>query len=558
MFPIDIVYFRTLITGNNLIILITLSVLNAILLYYSSLKFLLAMQQSGYKGKKYLRWVVNPETPYLKRLMLLCLMGFLFFCVLNTTFIPMVESQTASFIGFASYLLFTITYIKTESSVNAKVPLRKTKRLIRLAITYIILLSVFSFGFFVLMEYLAYVVSMEIVAVLRYSLVCFTPILTPFALFLAYGINLPFEEVIKRYYVKKAKNKIAKMDVKKIAITGSYGKTSVKEILKTLFSQKYRVLATPMSYNTPMGLGITIRGLDSTHDIFIAEFGARYKGDVKELTEIVKPDYAVLTGVNNQHLETFGSIETTKKTKFELFENLKQGGVGFFSSDNEGSMELYQKFDGEKYLAGLDGENGLVKATDIKVGPNGTTFTLVFDKKEKVTCKTTLLGSHNVRNICLASAVAYKVGLAPEEIAQGINRLTTIEHRLELMPNKKNIVIIDDSYNSNVDGVRAAMEVLDAFNGRKIVLTPGLVELGKEENIANFEMGKLLAKHTDMVIIIGKHNAEMLINGLKDAGFNTEKVLFAKSLNRGNDLLNEIMAEGDVVLFENDLPDNYN
>ena len=558
MFPIDIKYFSTLITGNNLIVLITLSVLNAILLYYASLKFLLAMQQSGYKGKKFLRWVVNPETPYLKRLMLLCLMGFLFFCVLNTTFIPMVKRETASYIGFISYILFTATYIKTESSVNAKIPLRKTKRLIRLAITYIILLSIFSFGFFVLVEYLAYVISKEMVAVLRYSLICFTPILTPFTLFLAYGINLPFEEIIKHYYVKKAKNKIAKSDVIKIAITGSYGKTSVKEILKTLFSQKYRVLATPMSYNTPMGLGITIRGLDSTHDIFIAEFGARYKGDIKALTDMVKPDYAVLTGINNQHLETFGSIETTKKTKYELFENLKEGGVGFFSADNEGSVELFEKFGGKKYLAGLENENSLVKASDVKANPNGTTFTLTFEDKTAVTCSTTLLGCHNVRNICLASAVAYIVGLSPEEIAQGINRLTTIEHRLELVPNNKNIVIIDDSYNSNVDGVRAAMEVLDTFEGRKIVLTPGLVELGKDENVANFEMGKLIAGHADIVIVIGKHNAEILINGLKDAGFKTENVLFAKSLNKGNDILNEIMKEGDVVLFENDLPDNYN
>lgn len=558
MFPIDIENFSPIITGSNLIFLICLSGLNAILLFYASLKFLLAMQQSGYKGRKYIKWVTNPETPYLSRLMLLCLMGFLFFCVLNTTFIPMVEKETASYVGFISYLLFTITYIKTESSVNAKVPLNKTKRLIRLAIAYIVLLTIFSFGILVLMESIAYWISTEIVAVLRYSLICLTPILTPFILFLAYGVNLPLEEVIKHYYVRKAKNKLAKTDVIKIAITGSYGKTSVKEILKTIFSQKYRVLATPMSYNTPMGLGITIRGLDSTHDIFIAEFGARYKGDIKALTDMVKPDVAVLTGINNQHLETFGSIETTKQTKYELFENLKENGVGFFASDNEGAKELFEKFGGEKYIAGLDGEENYVKASNIEVTSYGTKFTLTFEGKKSIVCSTTLLGTHNVRNVCLASAVAYKVGLTPEEIAQGINRLTTIEHRLELMPNNKNIVIIDDSYNSNTDGVRAAMEVLDTFKGRKIILTPGLVELGKDENVANFEAGKLIAKHADIVIIIGKHNAEMLINGLREAGFNTENVLFAKTLKKGNELLNEIMLEGDVVLFENDLPDNYN
>ena len=558
MFPTEIKDFSSLITGSHLIFLVCLSILNAILLFYASLKFLLSMQQTGYKGKKYLKWVVNAETPYLKRLMLLCLMGFLFFCVLNTTFIPMVEKEIASYIGFVSYLLFTVTYIKTESSINAKVPLRKTRRLVRLAVVYVILLAVFSFALLLLMETIAYWVSTEIIGVLRYSLICLTPILTPFILFLAYGLILPLEEFIKSRYVKIAKNKLAKKNVVKIAITGSYGKTSVKEILKTLFSQKYRVLATPMSYNTPMGLGITIRGLDSTHDIFIAEMGARYKGDIKALADMVKPDFAVLTGINTQHLETFGSIDVTKQTKFELFESLKEDGIAFFSADNEGAIELYQKFNGEKYLSGFEGDDNLVKASNVTVTQNGTNFTLTFEKNKSINCTTTLLGRHNVKNICLASAVAYKVGLSLEEIEQGINRLSTIEHRLELMPNNKNIVIIDDSYNSNVDGVKAAMEVLDTFEGRKIIITPGLVELGKEENVANFEMGKLIANHVDVAIIVGSHNAEMLINGLKEAGFNAENIMFATTLKKGNDILNEIMKEKDVVLFENDLPDNYN
>jgi UDP-N-acetylmuramoyl-tripeptide--D-alanyl-D-alanine ligase len=126
------------------------------------------------------------------------------------------------------------------------------------------------------------------------------------------------------------------------------------------------------------------------------------------------------------------------------------------------------------------------------------------------------------------------------------------------MPNNKNIVIIDDSYNSNPDGVNAAMEVLDTFKGRKIVLTPGLVELGKIENLANFEMGKTLAQHADKVIIVGVHNAVMLINGLVEGGMDRENIIFARTLKKGNEILNELMQEGDVVLFENDLPDNYN
>jgi UDP-N-acetylmuramoyl-tripeptide--D-alanyl-D-alanine ligase len=317
-------------------------------------------------------------------------------------------------------------------------------------------------------------------------------------------------------------------------------------------------LATPESYNTPLGIALTVRNLDSSHDIFIAEMGARSKGDIKELANLVKAKYGVLTGINNQHLETFGSIENIKQTKYELFENLSQDGVGFFSSDSENTVELYGKFGGEKYLAGVDGEENLVTATDIKMDAKGMSFTLVIKGEKPVKCNTVLLGTHSVKNICLAAAVAYKIGLSPKEIAQGINRIQSVGHRLELVPNNKNIVIIDDSYNSNVDGVNAAMEVLDTFKGRKIVLTPGLVELGKMENVANLELGKILAEHADIVIVIGVHNAEMIINGLKEGGMEVENIKFAKTLNKGNELLNGIMKEGDVVLFENDLPDNYN
>ena len=168
-----------------------------------------------------------------------------------------------------------------------------------------------------------------------------------------------------------------------------------------------------------------------------------------------------------------------------------------------------------------------------------------------------LLGKHSVRNICLAAAVAYKIGLSVEEIALGVGRIQSVGHRLQLLPNNKNIVIIDDSYNSNEDGISSAMEVLDTFKGRKIVLTPGLVELGKYENVINFEFGKLLAKHADIVIIVGHHNAETIANGLIEAGMNRENIKFARTLNKGNVLLNEIIKEGDVVMFENDLPDNY-
>lgn len=554
MFPLYADNFSE-VFSKSVLIYSLMAAANGVLLYFATTKFLLAFQQSGYRGKRYFKWLNAKETPYLNRLMLLCLLGFLFFCVLSTCFAPVTGSTAASYVGFASYLLFIIAYINTESSVNAKIPLKKTKRLVRLAITYSFVIAAVSFGLIVLFNYIAFIIGDEVVCILRYALICAAPILCPYLLIVAFGINEPIEWAIRKHYLAIADNKLKNSSAIKIGITGSYAKTSVKEILKTLLSQKYRVLATPESYNTPLGIALTVKNLDNTHDVFIAEMGARNKGDIKELSKLIRPEIGILTGINSQHLESFKTIENIKNTKFELFENLKEGGKGFFSSDNEYCVELMERFKGEKYSAGIFGGT-LVSVENINTTKNGTEFTLVLDG-EKIECSTVLLGRHSIANIALAAAAAFKIGLNVKEISEGIARLRSVGHRLEIVPNNKGVVIIDDSYNSNETGAKSAMEVLDLFDGRKIVLTPGLVELGKEENVANLNLGKLLAKHADVVIIIGKHNAEMLINGLIDGGMERENIKFAKSLKKGNDELNGIIREGDVILFENDLPDNY-
>lgn len=553
-----VITLNSMLFGEQLYVYILLSIVTSLVLFFASMKFILVLQQCSYRGKRYFNWLSHKDTPYMSRLMLLCLLALLFFCVLNMTFVKVLGKTLGSYAGFASFFLFALMYINSESHTNAKVPLKKTFRLVRLCATYIVLLMAFSFGFIVLANYIAFVSKNEIITILRFSILCLLPIAIPVILFLAYLINEPIETVIRRYYLKRAINILDNSSVIKIGITGSYAKTSVKEILRTILSQKYRVLATPRSFNTPLGIARTVELLDSTHDVFIAEMGARQKGDIKELAELVKPKYGIITGINNQHLESFGSIKNILDTKFELMQNLTEDGIGFFAVDNENSSSLYQRFDKEKYSAGINGEGSLVTANNIVITEKGTTFELVVDGKKPVKCSTVLLGRHSVQNICLASAVAYKLGLTVKEIAQGISRLQSIGHRLELLPNNKHIVVIDDSYNSNEDGINAALEVLDGFKGRKIVLTPGMVELGKMENLANYEFGKKLAHHADIVFVIGNHNAEMLINGMVDGGMSKENIKFAKTLNKGNAMLNEILQKGDVILFENDLPDNYN
>ena len=542
---------------QNIIIYLTCGLVNTIVLMYSSGKFFLALQQLGYNGKAYMKWTWSWKNPYIPRLTLLVLLGVMFSCVLNITFSPLIPEEYSGFAGFFAYLVFVFTFINTESHTNAKLPLKMTRRLVRLTVTTCLIFYAATVAIMYGADAFAKSIEDQSVFSLRYSIVCITPILAPLFIYVAHLMNSPFEIINKRRYIRRTKAQLASSSVIKIGITGSYGKTSVKNILTTILSQRYRVLSTPQSYNTPMGISLSVKKLDSTHDVFIAEMGARRKGDISDLASIVKPQYAVLTGVNTQHLSTFLTEENIKQTKFELFESLGEDGKGFFSADNVGSIELYEKFKGKKFKSGLNGEGNLVTVTDEKFENGQVTFNLVIKGEKPVRCQTNLLGKHNLSNICLASSVAYEMGLTPSEISSGINRLVAINHRLELIPNNKNIIIIDDSYNSNEDGVNAALEVLSTFDGRKIVMTPGLVELGARENIANFEFGKKLAKYADIVFVIGKHNAEMLISGLLEGGFKKENIVFAKNGQKGNNKLNGILSAGDVVLFENDLPDTY-
>ncbi len=552
--------FGAIFDLGNLLIFFFLTLGNTILLTLIAGKFLLALQQCGYKGKRYLKWLRSKHNGYLSRLMLLSLMSILFFCVTCMCFSTIGETwnRPSAYIGLFAYLLFMLVYLDTERHVTEKLPLKMTRRLVRLVVTYVLLQFAFSYGVIVLTNYVTYVTVSQVYAILRFFPICLLPLFAPFVVWLAYIINEPMERANNRRYIRECKRVLDRSDIVKIGITGSFGKTSVKNILTGILSQKYRVLSTPESYNTPLGISLTVKKMDATHDIFIAEMGARNVGDISDLASIVKPHYAVLTGVNAQHLESFGSEEKILETKFELFESLPSDGFGFFSADNAGSIELYNRFQGKKFLAGIQAQEDLVFADEIDISEQGTAFTLRIHGEKPVHCLTTLLGKHNISNICLAAAVAYQIGMKPKEIALGINKLSAIEHRLALVPNHRDIVIIDDSYNANEDGAAVALDVLNTFSGRKIVVTPGLIELGSRENEANYDFGRRLAEKADKVIVVGRHNAEMLIKGMLAAGMQRENILFERNLTRGNERLNEIVEKGDVVLFENDLPDTYN
>lgn len=390
------------------------------------------------------------------------------------------------------------------------------------------------------------------------ALAFFLPAVAVWALALSALLAQPLESGINRYYFKDAQ-RIANRnpDLIKIGITGSFGKTSTKFILGTLLKEKYNTLLTPSSFNTPMGITRIIREqLNPEHEVFIAEMGARHVGDINELVDLVHPNIGILTSVGRQHLETFGSIENVAKTKYELIEGLPQGGASFFAADGAWCEQLYEKTAGDKMLAGLD-EKCDVHATNIVVTTEGSTFTLV-TPGGNIECTTPLLGRHNIQNTVLCAAVALHLGVTLEQIRSGMGKLEPVEHRLQLIKGSGGVTVIDDAFNANPTGAKAAMEVLGSFGGRRICITPGMVELGAEEYELNKDFGRQMAAACDIAVLVGVKRTQPIYEGLLESGFDADAVLRVNTLAQASEFLATSSRMGDVVLFENDLPDNYN
>ncbi|GHU70357.1 Mur ligase [Clostridia bacterium] len=370
----------------------------------------------------------------------------------------------------------------------------------------------------------------------------------------------PYERHINLGFFKDAQRILnERPDLIKIGITGSYGKTSTKFILASILGERYNVLATPSSFNTPMGVTRVIREqLKPEHQVFIAEMGARHIGNIKELCELVHPTVGILTSVGPQHLETFKTQENITNTKYELIQGLPDDGHAVFIADGAIVEELYNKTSKQhKHLTGEHTGGEGLRAEAITTGPWGSRFTIVFADGVRQVCETKLLGTHNINNLLLAATVAKILGLTPEQIATGISKAEPVEHRLQLLPNSNGVTVIDDAFNSNPSGAKAALAVLGTFPPRRILVTPGMVELGEEQDALNRAFGASMKGAMDIVILVGVKRTQPILDGLTTAGFDKGSIHQVEDLKAAQEVLGKTVRTGDTVLFENDLPDNY-
>lgn len=383
-------------------------------------------------------------------------------------------------------------------------------------------------------------------------------LLLPMLTALSAAIALPMELMIKRMYMRDAQRKMnAQPDLIRIGITGSYGKTSVKVILNTILSQKYNVLSTPASFNTPMGLTRVIRErLEPAHQVFLAEMGARHRRDIKELTDFIHPSIGVLTSVGPQHLDTFKSLDNIIETKYDLIRALPKGGFAVFFDDHGICFSLYERdCVSDKAIVGREG--GDAWAENIRVSPQGSEFDLCFADGGHISCRTRLLGAHNISNILLCCAVARRLHVSDTQIQRGISLLQPVEHRLQLLQGTGGVTIIDDAFNANPAGAAAALDVLKRFSGRRIIVTPGMVELGPKEAEYNRSFGQQMAGSADICVLVGQKHTQPIQEGLIQAGFSDKNIHTFASLSDATDWLRTFMQAGDFILYENDLPDNY-
>ena len=384
------------------------------------------------------------------------------------------------------------------------------------------------------------------------------PALLPLWIALCGLLAWPIEKAISEMYFRDAQRILRERnDLIRIGITGSWGKTSVKFILGTILEEKFHTLVTPASFNTPMGVTKVIRSkLEPGHRVFVAEMGARHVGDIKEMCRLVHPQIGILTSVGPQHLDTFHTLERVIRTKYELIDALPADGEAFFADDGDICRKLYDQTTVRKHLTGLDPERDEVRAEEIAYSPEGSSFILCRGG-DRVRCSTELLGELNIKNILLCAGVAFSLGMTPEQVARGIRKIRPVEHRLQLIRHPGGLNVIDDAFNSNIRGAKQAFSVLKDFPAKRVVVTPGMVELGDREQEMNREFGAAMAGCCDTAVLVGRKRSEAIAEGLRENGYPEEDIRVVSSLEEATELLKEITEPGDTVLFENDLPDNY-
>ena len=517
----------------------------AIYLWIKGYKALHMLQQNLYnENNRYLKWLKSNINISFINMDILSMISI----ILAYYFKNVILLVTAIII----YLLDGYRILNIVRNEQVKKPLVITARIKRLLVTISIL-------------YLIPVVILIINHELSYLMLIVLSIMTfleYLVVLLSKFLNRPVERLVYLKYYHQAQRKLKSMNnLSVVGITGSYGKTSSKNILSDILNVKYATLPTPKNLNTEYGLMITVNNhLDKYDQVFIAEMGAYVPGEIKKLCDMVHPKYGILTKIGTAHLESFKTRENIQKTKFELIESLPSDGCAILNKDDSWQVSYNLKNNVDVIWIGIDDTDADVVALNIKCSNTGSKFDVKFkDDDTLYPFETRLLGKNNVYNILASIALGRRMGILINELQTGVRRVKSVEHRLELK-NLGGMYMIDDAYNSNPDGAKMAVDVLSMMPGTKVVVTPGMIELGSKQDEYNFTFGKQIAKVADYVILVGEKQTQPIYNGLLSAGYDKEKIHILNNVVDSYALVRKLKEKNKDIyaLYENDLPDTFN
>ena len=506
---------------------------------------LMMMQQNSYRNERYMRWLKSSKdsTSY-PRLIGIC-----------TAFLALV-TFTVPLWGMVLIGVFSVGSALTLTKKKYKKPLVWTKRAIRIYATTLIIAALVEAATAIVTLMFGWAGDIMFnCAVCGILLYCASHMV----IMLAIWILGPVERAINRKFYNEAEAILrSNPGLTVIGVTGSYGKTSTKHYLERILSEKYDVLMTPGSFNTTLGVIRTVREMMKPYcEVFICEMGAKQRHDVEEICNLVKPTIGVVTAVGPQHLESFKTIENVQRTKFELVDALPADGLAVINNDFPYiANRPVDNVNCIRYAVSNPAKADYT-AKNISYSPSGTEFTVVGGGNE-LTFATSLVGECNVSNLLAAVIVALYMEVPVDKIRYAIEKIEQVEHRLNMKRTPGGITIIDDAYNSNPSGSAMALDVLASMDkGKRIVITPGMIELGERQYELNKELGKKIAESVDIAIVVGEYNREAIVEGIESVGKADLRLITAATFAEAQQTMIGLATTGDTVLYENDLPDTF-
>lgn len=478
---------------------------------------------------------------FLKLVGILCF-GFIAF---NYSYLPLYQVFICAVFTFEAVRVLEEIF---KSRIKRPIPTVKS-----LGILFVTLWTVFVFFSFPLVDMFVWLLIID----------RFIPLLVALFVFI---LMVP-SDLSKDWYIEKAYKKLQKYSKKNrdgktplvIGVTGSYAKSSTKEFIAQILEKKFTVLKTPETKNTPIGVARTIlTGLKQNTQIFVVEMGAYKRGEIAEICRLVRPDIGVLTAVSTQHLSLFGSIDNTKKAKYELIDALPETGVALFNGNNKNAVELYSKTEKKKILYFAENKqtkeleaqvkkNSSMKATHITVGKTWIGFNTTL-KGRQVSFKAPLIGRHNVENILPAIYIANFLGMSTRDIQEAVSTLAPLQKTMVFHKLISGATIVNDTYNTSPDAVRAALSYMKLYKGKKIMVLEPMIELGKEAKKENFQIAQEISQVCDYLLLTKNNLYDVISQGVVDGEGNC--IVKVATPSEIEEFLVEQLGKEDIVVFE--------